>query len=186
MGMTPSGYVRSFAFEDCPAIRIFARRQEIRPRIPVAVTEVQTLYSPKQAKLPDRRPAALRARHYGHRTEKAYVTWIKSLIFFHHGCHPAQMVEPEINDFLTHLEIQKKVSTSIQNQALSALRFHYRHVLGCQVGDLGEVIRARKPQRLPVIMIRDDVKAMLENLSGARCLMALLMYGAGLRACAAP
>ena len=88
---------------------------------------------------------------------------------------------PEINGFLTHLAVKEKVSASTQNQALSALLFLYRHVLGREVGDLGEVIRARKPKRLPVVMSREEVKAVWANLSGDKCLMASLMYGAGLR-----
>jgi hypothetical protein len=91
------------------------------------------------------------------------------------------MAEPEINAFLTHLATKEKVSASTQNQALSALLFLYRHVLGREVGDLGEVIRARKPKRLPVVMTRDEVKAVLTNLTGDKWLMASLMYGAGLR-----
>ncbi len=81
----------------------------------------------------------------------------------------------------THLAVKEKVSASTQNQALSALLFLYRHVIGREVGDLGEVIRARKPTRLPVVMTREEVKAVLANLTGDKRLMASLMYGAGLR-----
>jgi len=91
------------------------------------------------------------------------------------------MAEPEINAFLTHLAVKQKVSASTQNQTLSALLFLYRHVIGREVGDLGEVIRARKPTRLPVVMTREEVKAVLANLTGDKWLMASLMYGAGLR-----
>jgi len=91
------------------------------------------------------------------------------------------MAEPEINSFLTHLAVNEKVSVSTQNQALSALLFLYRHVLSREVGDLGEVIRARKPKRLPVVMTREEVKAVLANLPGDKWLMASLMYGSGLR-----
>jgi integron integrase len=123
----------------------------------------------------------LRARHYSHRTEQTYRHWVRRDGFFHNVRHPAEMGEPEINAFLTHLAVEEKVSASTQNQALSALLFLYRHVLGRQVGDLGEVIRARKPARLPVVMTRDEVKAVLANLTGDKWLMAALMYGAGLR-----
>jgi integron integrase len=91
------------------------------------------------------------------------------------------MGEPEMNAFLTHLAVREHVSASTQNQALAALLFLYRHVLGREVGDLGEVIRARRPTRLPVVMTREEVKAVLAHLSGDRWLMASLMYGAGLR-----
>jgi integron integrase len=123
----------------------------------------------------------LRSRHYSRRTEQCYRHWVKRFIFFHHVRHPAEMAESEINAFLTHLAVKEKVSASTQNQALSALLFLYRHVIGRQVGDLGEVIRARKPMRLPAVMTRQEVKSVLANLTGDKWLMASLMYGAGLR-----
>jgi len=132
-------------------------------------------------KLLDQLRQALRSRHYSRRTEQTYCHWVKRYIYFHNVRHPAEMAEPEINAFLTHLAVKEKVSASTQNQALSALLFLYRHVIGREVSDLGEVIRARKPKRLPVVMTREEVKAMLANLSGDKCLMASLMYGAGLR-----
>lgn len=132
-------------------------------------------------KLLDQMRGVLRARHYSPRTEQAYCHWVKCYIRFHGIRHPEQMGEPEINAFLTHLAVGEKVAASTQNQALSALLFLYRHVLGRKVGDLGTVIRARKPKRLPVVMTRDEMKAVLANLSGDRWLMAALMYGAGLR-----
>jgi integron integrase len=91
------------------------------------------------------------------------------------------MAEAEINAFLSHLAVKDRVSASTQTQALSALIFLYRHVLGREIGDLGEVIRARKPKHLPVVMTREEVKAVLADLAGDKWLMASLMYGAGLR-----
>lgn len=91
------------------------------------------------------------------------------------------MAEAEINAFLTNLAVKEKVSASTQNQALSALLFLYRHVIGRDVGDLGEVIRARKSTRLPVVMTRDEIKTVLAKLNDDKWLMASLMYGAGLR-----
>ncbi len=135
----------------------------------------------EKPRLLDQLRAALRSRHYSHRTEQTYILWVKRFIHFHKVRHPAEMAEPEINAFLTHLAVKKKVSASTQNQALSALLFLYRHVIGHEVGDLGEVIRARKPTRLPEVMTRDEVKAVLSQITGDKCLMASLMYGAGLR-----
>ena len=132
-------------------------------------------------KLLDQVREAIRARHYSLRTEKTYVGWIKRFILFHGKRHPAEMAEAEINAFLSHLAIKEHVSASTQNQALSALLFLYRHVIGREVGSLGDVIRARKPKRLPVVMTREEVKAVLDQLSGDKWLMANLMYGAGLR-----
>ena len=131
-------------------------------------------------RLLDQLRQALRSRHYSRRTEQTYCQWVKRFIYFHNVRHPAEMGEPEINAFLIHLAVKEKVSASTQNQALSALLFVYRHVIGRQVGDVGEVIRARKPTRLPVVMTREEVEAVLANLTGDKWLMASLMYGAGL------
>ena len=137
--------------------------------------------STDKPKLLDQTREALRSRHYSRRTEQTCCHWIRRHIHFHNVRHPAEMAEPEINAFLTNLADEEKVGASTQNQALSALLFLYRHVLGREVGDLGEVIRARKPKRLPVVMTREEVKAVLANLSGDKWLMASVMYGAGLR-----
>jgi integron integrase len=125
--------------------------------------------------------SALRSRHYSQRTEKAYVMWVRRFVHFHDLRNPSGMAEPEINAFLTHLAVECHVSASTQNQALSALLFLYRHVLGREVGKLADIIRARKPARLPVVMTRDEIRAVFKHLSGERFLMALLLYGGGLR-----
>jgi len=140
-----------------------------------------TLVGDAKPKLLDQFREALRARHYSLRTEQTYCLWVKRFIFFHHVRHPADMAEPEINAFLTHLAVKERVSASTQTQALSALLFLYRHVLGREIGDLGEVIRARKPRRLPVVMTREETKAVLSHLNGDKWLMGMLMYGSGLR-----
>ena len=124
---------------------------------------------------------AMRVRHYSKRTEETYCAWVKRYVHFHNMRHPKEMGEPEINAFLTHLAVAEKVSASTQNQALSALLFLYRNVIGKEVGDLGHVIRARKPIHLPVVLTREEVKALLAQLTGDKWLMASFMYGAGLR-----
>lgn len=123
----------------------------------------------------DRLQTALQARHYSKKTKQAYAHWVARFTQFHHGRHPAEMAEPEINAFLTHLAVRAKVSASTQNQALAALLFLYRHVLGREVGDLGKVIRARRPKRLPVVLTREEVKTVLSHLSGDKWLMGSLM-----------
>ncbi len=153
--------------------------QESRPT--AARLQIAASVNPGAPKLIDCLREALRARHYSRRTEQTYCHWIKRCIFFHQVRHPSEMAEPEINAFLTHLAVKEKVSSSTQNQALCALLFLYRHVLDKPIGDLGDVIRARKPMRLPVVMTREEVKAVLTNLNGDKWLMASLMYGAGLR-----
>lgn len=132
-------------------------------------------------KLLDQLREALRVRHYSRSTEATYIHWVKRFIFFHHVRHPREMAEPEINAFLTHLALKENVSASTQNQALCAIIFLYRYVLEKKIGDLGEVIRARKPVRLPVVMTKDEVKSVLDCLTGDKRLIACLMYGAGLR-----
>jgi len=132
-------------------------------------------------KLLDQLRLALRSRHYSRRTEQTYVMWVKRFIRFHQLRHPADMAEAEVNAFLTHLAVKERVSASTQTQALSAILFLYHYVIGRDLGDLGDIIRARKPKRLPVVMTRDEVKSVLSQLDGEKWLMASLMYGAGLR-----
>jgi integron integrase len=124
---------------------------------------------------------ALRSRHYSKRTEQAYCLWVKRYIHFHNYRHPAEMTEPHINAFLTHLAVDDKVSASTQTQALSALLFLYRHVLFYELGDLGEIVRARTPKRLPVVLTRDEVRLVLGEMRGETQVMASLLYGCGLR-----
>jgi integron integrase len=124
---------------------------------------------------------ALRVRRYSRRTEQTYCHWVRRYIHFHGVRHPAEMGEPEINAFLTDLAVRRNVGASTQTQALSALLFLYRHVIGREVGELGDVIRARKSRRLPVVMTREEVKGVLTHLVGDKWLAVSLMYGAGLR-----
>ena len=136
---------------------------------------------PDPPKLMDQYAQALRTRHYSPRTETVYVMWVKRYIRFHKMRHPRDMGEPEINEFLTHLAVEGKVSASTQNQALAALLFLYRHVLETQVGDLGNVVRARKAHHVPVVMTRAEARAVLAQMTGATKLVASLLYGSGLR-----
>ena len=137
--------------------------------------------NPGKQKLLDRFRESLRSRHYSIRTEQTYCQWVKRFIFFHKMRHPAEMCESEINAFLTHLSVKEKISSSTQTQALSALLFLYRYVLDREIGDLGKVIRARKPRRLPVVMTKSEVKSVLSNLKGDKWIIANLLYGSGFR-----
>lgn len=161
----------SASFKEKPAA---ATTPAIRVIMPMPTTD-------NKPKLLTQLSQAIRARHYSRSTEATYIHWIKRFIFFHHVRHPQEMAEPEINAFLTHLAVNEHVSASTQNQALCAIVFLYKYVLGRKVGDIGEVIRARKPVRLPVVMTKAEVKAVLENLKGDKWIIAYLMYGAGLR-----
>jgi integron integrase len=135
----------------------------------------------RKPKLLDQVRETIWIRHYSVRTEEAYVSWIKRFILFHGKRHPLEMGEDEITRFLSALAVHEQVSASTQNQALCALLFLYRHVLDPDVRWLQDVIRAKRPQRLPVVLTRPEVKALLGALEGVHWIMASLLYGAGLR-----
>lgn len=135
----------------------------------------------QRLKLLDQARAAIRLRHYSLRTEDTYVHWIKRFLLFHGNRHPAEMGEVEIGHFLSMLAVEQHVSASTQNQALNALVFLYRHVLQRDVGQLEHLVRAKQSQRLPVVLRKHEVKALLDALTGVHWLMGHLLYGAGLR-----
>ena len=132
-------------------------------------------------KLLDQVREAVRLKHYSIRTEEAYVSWIKRFILFHNKRHPKDMGSPEIEAFLTHLAVNRRVAASTQNQAFSALLFLYRYVLRIDLKGPIDAARAKRPQRLPVVMTRDEVHCVLNALHGTHQLMVKLLYGSGLR-----
>jgi integron integrase len=136
---------------------------------------------PPKPRLLDRVRQAIGTCRYSRRTEKAYVHWIKRYILFHGKRHPAEMGAPEVTAFLTSLAVQGKVAACTQNQALSAVLFLYREVLGVELPWLEDVVRAKRPVPLPVVLTREESRAVLQHLDGVPRLMALLLYGAGLR-----
>lgn len=123
----------------------------------------------------------LRRRHYSLRTEKVYVGWIRRFILFHEKRHPVEMGPTEVNAFLSHLARRDQVAASTQNQALSALLFLYRHVLGSPLPWLDELEHAKRPARLPTVLTEQEVRTLLGVLEGGGWLMVSLLYGAGLR-----
>jgi integron integrase len=135
----------------------------------------------REPRLLDQMRAKLRTRHYSYRTEQSYVAWTIRYIRFHGLTHPAKLDAVQIETFLNHLAVDRKVSASTQNQALSALVFLYREVLGASFPDLDNLVRARRPLRLPVVLTRDEVRAVLARIPGVKGLMARLLYGSGLR-----
>jgi len=132
-------------------------------------------------RLLDQVRAQLRVRHYSLRTEDAYIQWIRRYIFFHEKRHPAEMGAPEISRFLSWLATERQVSASTQNQALSALLFLYRHVLDIDLPWMDDIVRAKRPRRLPVVLSRDETHRLLGKVSGQSRLIAWLMYGTGMR-----
>jgi len=135
----------------------------------------------KKPRLLDQVRTTIRTKHYSYRTEEAYVSWIRQFILFHNKQHPVDMSEIEVNAFLNYLATRRKVSASTQTQALCAIVFLYRHVLGRELGQLQDLIRAKKKKNLPVVFTREEVRQVLDNLSGTHWLMANLLYGSGLR-----
>jgi len=123
----------------------------------------------------------IEARHYSPRTRETYITWLSRFFRYHKGKSPLSLTEKDINAFLTALAVDIEVSSSTQNQALAAILFFFRYVRNESVESLGEVIRAKKPARLPIVMSRDEVRSVLALLKGDKRLAARLMYGTGLR-----
>jgi integron integrase len=133
------------------------------------------------SKLLDRVRILIRTKHYSYRTEQAYVHWIKRFILFHKMRHPAEMGAPEVTQFLSNLAIEHNVSASTQNQALAALLFLYRNILSIDLPWLDNVVRAKKPTRLPVVLTKEETRTLLAHLRQQEWLMASLLYGSGLR-----
>jgi integron integrase len=140
--------------------------------------------APDQApkpKLLDSVRIAVRARHYSRSTEKAYVNWVRRFVVFNGRRHPREMGGPEVTAFLSSLATQGHVSASTQNQALSAILFLYSAVLEKNLEWMDGIVRAKRPVRVPVVLTRQEVTAILGQMSGLPWLMASILYGAGLR-----
>ena len=123
----------------------------------------------------------MRTRHLALRTEQAYLQWLGRYVAFHHRRHPRELGAPGVEQFLTHLAVDRKVSAATQNQALQALLFIYRHVLDIELPWLDNVTRATHEKKLPVVLSRQEVRALLVELQGTPWLVASLLYGSGLR-----
>src|SRR5262245_16482392 len=132
-------------------------------------------------RLVERLREEIRSRHYSLQTEKAYWYWIRYFVLFHGKRHPADMGAAEVTAFLSWLATGRNVAAATQNQALSALLFLYRHVLGQPLPWLDELVRARRPVRLPTVLTEAEVRRLLQAMDGPVRLMAGLLYGAGLR-----
>lgn len=135
----------------------------------------------QKPKLLDQVRAKIRLKGYSKQTEKAYVHWIREFIFFHNKRHPSEMAEMEVGDFLTYLAVDRNFAPSTQNQALNALLFLYREILENPLAKIDNIIRSKKPKRLPVVFTRKEVREVLQNMRGTNQLMASLLYGSGLR-----
>jgi integron integrase len=137
--------------------------------------------APDQPRLLDQVRSRVRRLGLAIRTEQVYVAWVRRFILFHAKRHPAEMGAPEVEAFLTHLATRENVSASTQNQALSSLLFLYREVLSRELPWMDDIRRAKRSERLPVVLSREEVAAVLDQMNGVAWLMASLLYGAGLR-----
>ncbi len=127
-------------------------------------------------KLLDQLAAKTRLLHYSKRTESAYVDWVKRFILFHNKRHPREMGAAEIEAFLTHLAVERNVAASTQNQAFAAILFLYQKVLEIELPTI-DALRAKRPERLPVVLSVDEVRRVLDGLDGIDLLQAELLYG---------
>lgn len=132
-------------------------------------------------KLLDQVRALIRMKHYSIRTEEAYVSWIKRFILFHEKRHPKDLSHEDIEAFLSYLAVTRKVAASTQNQAFNALLFLYDKVLHLETFDKINAIRAKQPERLPVVLSRDGVFSVIDAIEGVHKLIIKIIYGAGLR-----
>jgi len=139
-------------------------------------------FLPQGQKLLDQYRDAIRLKHYSQRTEKTYILWVREYILFHQKRHPREMGTHEINQFLSHLVTDRKVSSSTQNQALSAILFLYRHVLHIELDE--SILSGFRPHRtrtIPTVLSKDEVKRVIGCMSGVYKVIAQIMYGGGLR-----
>ena len=123
----------------------------------------------------------LRTLHYSYRTEQQYIHWIRRYVRWSGMRHPRDLGSAELEAFLTHLAVDRHVSASTQNQALAALLFLYQKVLGMELPWLQDIVRARRPERLPTVLSRDEVRAVIGRLGGEYRRVASRLYGSGFR-----
>ena len=132
-------------------------------------------------KLLERVSAATRVRHFFLATERIYIYWIRKYIYFNNKQHPESLGPKDVSAFPTYLAVKQKVAVSTQNQALCALVFLCRYVLGKTLELNGGFQLAKRPRRLPTVLSKEEVRSLLSNLTGTNKLIATLMYGSGMR-----
>jgi len=134
-----------------------------------------------KSKLLEELRTRIRYKHYSRSTEKLYINWTKKFILFNNKTHPIDMGEDEIKNYLNYLAVEKHVSASTQNQALNAILFLYKEIIKKDIGFIKDVKRAKYKKNLPVVLTKQEAKAILAKLEGPTFLIASLLYGAGLR-----
>ncbi len=144
-------------------------------------TVITEKFKPTPGKLMDQVREVLRYHHYSIRTEEAYVRWILQFIHFHKKQHPKNLGKTEIENFLSYLATDRQVAAATQNQAMNAIIFLYKRVLDMPIDDRIEALRAKKPKRLPTVLSRVEIRNLMSHMKGTNHLMAMLLYGSGLR-----
>jgi integron integrase len=140
-----------------------------------------SVVEPKPKKLLEQVSEALRTKHYAYRTEQTYLDWIKRYILFHKKRHPKDMGAEQIREFISHLATERKVATSTQNQALSAILFLYRTVLQKEIILPPELVNPSRPKRLPTVLTHTEAMSVINHMRGIPRLMTKILYGSGLR-----
>jgi len=135
----------------------------------------------QKPKLIEQLTSKMKTEHYSHRTIESYSAWIKDFIRFHKLQHPSEMDETDIEAYLSHLAVERRVSPSTQNQALAAIIYLFRNILDSELGFVENFTRSTKNPRVPAVFSKDEIKSVLACLDGPHWLMANLMYGSGLR-----
>lgn len=158
-----------------PRVRIFA------PRPPAPCPHIPMPEGPQNPRLLEQVRRVCRTRHLSLHTERSYTSWIRRYVHFHGLQHPDALGEAHVNQFLSHLAADRNVAASTQMQALSALLLLYRDVLHRDLGDFGPFLRAQRPARLPTVLSKEEVRAVLGQMTGPNQLVARLLYGSGLR-----
>lgn len=149
-------------------------------RQPAARPKLRVVHAPQDETV-ERARRVLVARHYAKRTSESYLHWIERFLVFHDGATAAVLREDEVNAFLTALAVDKDVAESTQNQARAALLFLYDKVLGQPLGHVDNVVRAKRPKQMPVVLSRSEVQALFRELKGVPLLVCQVLYGSGLR-----
>src|SRR5512144_2625692 len=136
-----------------------------------AVSTQDSSSVPKSKRLLDQLRDAIRAKHYSYRTEQTYIDWCRRYILYHKKRHPAEMDIPEIQAFIIYLATDRNVAASTQNQALSAILFLYRNVLGREIEFPTDILRAKKPERLPTVLTKAEALSVIDKMNGVTKLM---------------
>jgi integrase len=153
----------------------------IKPHNTTPATPLERLLSNPKLKLREQLREVMRFKHFSHRTEEAYWPWIKGFILFHGKRHPREVHAVEVQAYLSYLASERDVAAATQSQALNAIVFLHREVLGLKLGQIGEIERPRRKPKLPSVLTKDEVQRVLTAVTPEYQLICRLLYGTGMR-----